>query len=138
MWASTDLAFSIVWPVAERPTVVYMSYTPPSSVAVRCVALNGSLVWALSGLATTGLNNNPNLDVGAVGGVLLYSKPQELVRNLTLLDPDTGAQVSIYLSMLLSGRCYVSALAVCSRLFFCSCGKRALKGLCPTTTPTLM
>jgi hypothetical protein len=71
-----------------------MSYTPPeATVAVRCLALNGTQVWAVPGLVSTGLNNNPNLDVGTLGDVLLYSKPDEDTRNLTLLAADTGAQV---------------------------------------------
>lgn len=67
-----------------------MSYVPKSKdVAVVARRLDGEVLWRRGGLPTTGLNNNPNLDV-ATADVLMYTKPKETQRFLTLLDAHTG------------------------------------------------
>lgn len=93
---TTDLAFSLIWPVPAAGVVAYMSYLPDTSdVGVVARWPNGSVLWYLDALPTTGLNNNPNLDVDAAD-VLMYLKPQEERRFLALLDAHTGAQKAIW------------------------------------------
>lgn len=96
MWTSDDQAFSKIWVLPHQKLIVYMSYNVSAfplhtGVAVVARTWTGAIEWALRDLPTTGLNNNPNLDVDAEGtAVLMYSKPAETYRFISMLSATTG------------------------------------------------
>lgn len=96
VWTSDDQAFSKIWVLPHQGLFVYMSYNVSAfplhtGVSVIARTRTGAIAWSLRNLPTTGLNNNPNLDVDDEGtAVLMYSKPAETYRFISMLSATTG------------------------------------------------